>query len=171
MTTALPGQLSQGVLIDAPDHILEFGPNPLPPGIAVNGSPITTLQVQVGDGPLTTVTSAIDSGGQFGSIPASLVTGHTVPVGIDGVNLATEVAPGTQISVYTPGGQLLYQFTTTPSESLQVTAGAPSDTNLFITGLTPFLDQPIYIANGPNSGSPGIPPVFAPNVGQTIFDL
>jgi hypothetical protein len=31
--------------------------------------------------------------------------------------------------------------------------------------------RPVYIANGPNTGSPGIPPTFTPNVGTTIFDL
>ena len=42
---------------------------------------------------------------------------------------------------------------------------------LFNTGFVPFLQQPIYVANGPNGGSPGIPPDFAANVGMTIFDL
>ena len=71
VTTALPGQLSQGVLINAPGHYLEFGPNPLAAGVSVPGSPITTLDVQINNGPLTSVTAAIDSGGQYGSIPSS----------------------------------------------------------------------------------------------------
>jgi hypothetical protein len=173
VTTALPGQLSQGVLINAPGHYLEFGPNPLTPGVSVPGSPITTLDVQINNGPLTTVTAAIDSGGQYGSIPSSLV-GSTVPVTVPGlpVSFGQALPVGTQISVYTSNGQtLLYQFTTTATQSPAVTPGTPSASNIFNTGFVPFIDQPIYIANGPNAGSPGIPGTFAPNVGTTIFDL
>jgi hypothetical protein len=173
VTTALPGQLSQGVLINAPGHYLEFGPNPLTPGVSVPGSPITTLDVQINNGPLTAVTAAIDSGGQYGSIPSSLV-GSTVPVTLPGlpVSFGQALPVGTQISVYTSNGQtLLYQFTTTATQSPVVTPGTPSASNIFNTGFVPFMDQPIYIANGPNAGSPGIPGVFAPNVGTTIFDL
>ena len=173
VTTALPGQLSDGVLINAPGHYLEFGPNPLTPGVSVPGSPITTLDVQINNGPLTTVTAAIDAGGQYGSIPSSLVP-STVPVTSPGlpVSFGEALPPGTEISVYTSNGQtLLYQFTTTATQSPVVTPGTPSASNIFNTGFVPFMDQPIYIANGPNAGSPGIPGAFAPNVGTTIFDL
>jgi hypothetical protein len=168
----LPGQLNQAVLINAAGHYLEFGPNPLPAGVSVAGSPITTLDVQINNGPLTTVTAAIDSGGQCGSIPASLAGNNIGPVTDDGVTFAETLAPGTQISVYTSDGQtLLYQFTTTATQSPVVTPGEASASNIFNTGFVPFLQQPIYIANGPNSGSPGIPGTFSPNVGTTIFDL
>jgi PE family len=173
VTTALPGELSQGVLINAPGHYLEFGPNPMAAGVSVPGSPITTLDVQINNGPLTSVTAAIDSGGQYGSIPSSLA-GPTVPVTEAGlpVSFGQALPVGTQISVYTSDGQtLLYQFTTTATQSPVVTPGTPSASNIFNTGFVPFMDQPIYIANGPNAGSPGIPGAFAPNVGTTIFDL
>ncbi len=174
VTTALPGQLSQGVLVDAPGGYLQFGANPLPVDVVVPGSPITTLDVRINNGPLTTVTAAIDSRGQFGSVPSSLVGGNVVPLtdGDLGVSFGNVLPPGTQISVYTSNGQtLLYQFTSTPTESPVVTPGGVSGTNVFNTGFVPFTDGLIYIANGPNSGSPGIPPLFDPNVGATIFDL
>ena len=88
------------------------------------------------------------------------------------VSFGEALPVGTQISVYTSDGQtLLYQFTTTATQSPVVTPGAPSASNIFNTGFVPFMDQPIYIANGPNTGSPGIPGAFSPNVGTTIFDL
>jgi len=75
----------------------------------------------------------------------------------------------TQISVYSSNGQtLLYQYTTTAADTPVVVPGNTT-TVPFNTGFVPFLQQPVYIANGPNSGSPGVPP-FAPNVGTTIFD-
>jgi hypothetical protein len=174
VTAALPGQLNQGVLINAPGHYLEFGPNPLPAGVSVAGSPITTLDVQINNGPLTTVTAVIDSGGQYGTIPSSLVGNNVVAVTEPGlpVSFGEALPVGTQISVYTSNGQtLLYQFTTTATQSPVVVPGVASSSDIFNTGFVPFMDQPVYIANGPNSGSPGIPGAFAPNVGTTIFDL
>jgi hypothetical protein len=175
VTTALPGQLSQGVLINAPGGYLQFGANPLPAVASIPGSPITTLDVQINNGPLTSVTAAIDAGGLFGSVPSSLIgNSAVVPITADGlpVSFGQELAPGTQISVFTSNGQtLLYQFTTTATQSPVVVPGQASSTNLFNTGYVPFQDGPIYIANGPNTGSPGIPPTFTPNVGTTIFDF
>jgi hypothetical protein len=172
VTSALPGQLSQGVLINPAGHYLEFGPNPLAAGVSVAGSPITTLDVQINNGPLTTVTAAIDSGGLYGSIPSSLVGNNSVPVALAGVSFGEALAPGTQISVYTSNGQtLLYQFTTTATESPVVVPGNASTSDIFNTGFVPFLQQPIYIASGPNGGSPGISGTFAPNIGTTIFDI
>ena len=174
VTAALPGQLNQGVLINAPGHYLEFGPNPLTAGVSVPGSPITTLDVQINNGPLTTVTAAIDSGGLYGSVPSSLVGNNIVPVTEPGlpVSFGEALPVGTQISVYTSNGQtLLYQFTTTATQSPVVVPGEASSSDIFNTGFVPFMDGPVYIANGPNTGSPGIPGTFAPNVGTTIFDL
>jgi hypothetical protein len=174
VTTALPGQLNQGVLINAPGHYLEFGPNPLTAGVSVPGSPITTLDVQINNGPLTTVTAAIDSGGEYGSVPSSLVGNNVVPVTEAGLPISFgEALPvGTQISVYTSNGQtLLYTFTTTATQSPVVVPGQASSSDIFNTGFVPFMDGPVYIANGPNTGSPGIPGSFAPNVGTTIFDV
>jgi hypothetical protein len=170
VTEALPGELSQGVLINVPGHTLEFGPNPLDASTTLDGNPLTTVQVQIGDGPLTTVTAAFDSGGQYGSVPASLlsaseITPVTVSSGSLSLTVANEVTPGTVISVYTPDGELLYQTTTTADTAPTVTNSG----DLFNTGLTPFLNHPIFIGYGPNDGSPGMTG-FTPNTGFTVFD-
>lgn len=63
-TMALPGDLNQGVLIDAPAGELVFGPNPLPaPNVEVVGSPITTLYVKIDGGtPIPVPRSSIPVG-------------------------------------------------------------------------------------------------------------
>ena len=140
--TALPGYLNYGVLIDEQHGLLEFGPNPLTALTTVSGSPWTTLMVQVGNGTLTQVTTAIDSGGVYGTIPSTLVGG------------ASSVPAGTVIRVYTGDGQtLLYSYKTTSTNRPTVT----SDTYMN-TGYVPFALGPIYIsAIGP--------------VGETVFDV
>ncbi|MFW3112424.1 PE family protein [Mycobacterium haemophilum DSM 44634] len=145
VTTALPGELNQGLLINAPQHVLQFGANPLPPGVSVVGSPITTVNVQINGGPLQPVSATIDSGGVHGAIPSSVLgTGQ----------LSGTLPPGTQISVYTSDGQtLLYSYTTDGTNSPTVTTG-----NLMNTGFMPFADQPVYISYSPSG------------VGTTIFD-
>jgi hypothetical protein len=170
ITAALPGQLNQGVLINAPAGTMTFGANPIPGAISIPGSPVATLQVQINNGPLTTVPTAIvDSGGQFGDIStATLGNNPTVPVSLGPLSVGQTLPAGTQISVYTSTGQLLYSYTTTATNSPQVVS---SPTPAFSTGYLPFMDGPIYIANGPNSGSPGVPGAYAPNVGTTIFDF
>ena len=140
VTTALPGDLSQGVLINESQGVLEFGPNPLPPGVSVTGAPISTLDVQANNGPLQPVTGDIDSGGVYGTIPSSVIGSGTVP-------------PGTVISVYTSNGQLLYSYTTNATDGPTVTSG-----NVMDTGYIPFAQQPVYIGYSPSG------------VGTTTFD-
>ena len=71
---ALPGNLGQGVLIDMANQQLTFGPNPGAPLYSLNGSPITTLYVDVGNtGTVQAVPSIVDSGGVFGTIPSSVI--------------------------------------------------------------------------------------------------
>jgi len=169
VTEALPGDLSQGVLLNLADHSLTFGPNPLDATTTLDGSPLTTVQVQIGDGPLTTVTAAFDSGGQYGTLPSSLLTSSEItPIGVSAGTLSAsfenEVTPGTVISVYTPSGELLYQTTASASDPTIV-----DNSDLFNTGLTPFLNHDIFIGYGPNDGSPGMTN-FTPNVGFTVFD-
>lgn len=146
VTTALPGELSQGVLINEPQHVLQFGANPLPPRVSVPGAPITTVDVQINGGPLQPVSAFIDSGGVYGAIPASVLgTGQ----------LSGTVPPGTQISVYTSDGTtLLYSYTTSGTNSPAVTTG-----NVMNTGFMPFAQQPVYISYGPSG------------VGATVFDF
>ncbi len=127
---ALPGDLSDGVLIDEPQGLLEFGPNPLSARVSVTGAPNTDLKVQVGNGPLEGVPAVIDSGGVYGTIPSSL-TGD-LPV-------------GTVVSVYTDNGQtLLYSYETDGTNTPTVTSD-----DLLNTGYEPFAQQPVYIGYSP----------------------
>jgi hypothetical protein len=141
-TMALPGDLKQGVLVDEPHNRLVFGPNtgtPIPNAF-VNGSPIGTVDVKIGSGPLQPVSAIIDSGGVYGTIPSSLV-GSSVPA-------------GTTISVYASDGTtLLYTYQTTGTNSPTVISSG-----LMNTGFEPFAQHPVYISNSPNG------------TGTTIFD-
>lgn len=132
-TAALPGDLGQGVLIDEPSHLLEFGgPSLLPSGTSVSGAPMTTLEVSVGSGAPTSVSALIDSGGVYGTIPSSLTENGTLPV-------------GTPIHVYTDTGTLLYSYTTTATNSPTVIASGPMN-----TGFEPFSQFPVYISYSPS---------------------
>ncbi len=140
--TALPGSLGQGVLIDGPSDVMTFGANPLPSFATVTGAPVATLSVSISSngstGPLQQTSGAfIDSGGLFGAVPSNL----------GAPNDNGYVAPGTGITVYTTGGTLLYSTTTTSG----ATPILPSNQygSDFNTGVTPFLDYPIYLSYGP----------------------
>jgi hypothetical protein len=150
----LPVTMNQGVLFNEPRGLLEFGPNSLPPALTpngtplvLNGSPQTTVQIQINNQSIQSVQASIDSGGVTGSIPQSLVPGLAV---------GSHVPAGTTISVYTTGGDLLYSQTVTSANSPVVVAAG----NAFNTGSYPFSVGPIYISNMSN----------APTVGTTIFD-
>ncbi|OBH02023.1 hypothetical protein A5696_12395 [Mycobacterium sp. E2699] len=148
VTEALPGNLSQGELINQPAGLVEFGANPLPPVVTLSGAPGTAgLQVQIGNGqPQAMSLSFIDSGGKGGSVPQSLVpnlqAGDTLPA-------------GTTLTVYTSTGQELYTETVGGAYTPEV--GEP--TSSFNSGNYPFSLGPIYISNSPNG------------VGTTIFDF
>jgi hypothetical protein len=145
---ALPGTVDQGVLFNQPQNQLVFGPNPLPPGVCVTGSPtVSTLDVQVtvpGHSMTSTVVPSlfIDSGDNFGSIRGALLgTGQS----------SGTVPAGTLISVYS-NGQLLHTYTTTAADPLTVTG------TVMNTGNIPFELGPVFISESP-SGS-----------GTTTFD-
>ena len=140
-TTQLPGELSDGNLLNQNVFlgligVMIFGPNPFPARVSVPGSPYGQLQVQIGSNPPQSVTDAIiDSGGVYGTLPASLFTdpriGYPVPA-------------GTKISVYTEDGQtLLYSYTTNSVNGPTVVPDDPfgMDVN---TGNIPFAQQLIY---------------------------
>jgi hypothetical protein len=154
--TALPGDLNQGVLINAPQGELQFGANPLTPipHASVSGAPVTTLDVQVNNGPLEPVVAVVDSGGTSGFLPSSAL-------GTDQVSGTVPV--GTTISVYTSDGQtLLYSYTTTATVGPQLGPTVMSEpTSLgyqMDTGYVPFALGPVYMSNSPNG------------VGTIIFD-
>lgn len=140
-TMALPGDLNQGVLIDAPAGELVFGPNPLPaPNVEVVGSPITTLYVKIDGGTPIPVPSIIDSGGVTGTIPSYVIGSGTLPA-------------NTNIEVYTsPGGDRLYAFNTNDYRPTVISSG------LMNTGFLPFRFQPVYIDYSPSG------------IGTTVFD-
>lgn len=140
-TMALPGDLNQGVRIDAPAGELVFGPNPLPaPNVEVVGSPITTLYVKIDGGTPIPVPSIIDSGGVTGTIPSYVIGSGTLPA-------------NTNIEVYTsPGGDRLYAFNTNDYRPTVISSG------LMNTGFLPFRFQPVYIDYSPSG------------IGTTVFD-
>lgn len=132
----LPGALSQGVLINEPGGYVQFGPNPYPenPIATLNGLASTDLKIQVGaNGGLQAVNNAIiDSGGVYGTIPQSILTNGTA---------GQVLSPGELIKVYDETGQqLLYQYTTTGTNSPTIVSSGPLN-----TGYVPFSQFPIYI--------------------------
>jgi hypothetical protein len=147
--TALPGDLSEGALIDETGGYLEFGANPLTPYTSVIGAPITNeLEVSVGGAGHATVPvelATIDSGGVDGTIPASILTGNPA--------VGEPLSPGTDISVSTSQGQFLYSYTTTSGDSPTIS----SDTTMN-TGWTAFQAYPVYLSYSPTG------------IGTTVFD-
>ncbi len=145
-TTALPGDLGQGVFIDqalvtnstGSEGVLGFGPDPLRGGVPVVGVPYpeSKLEVSINNGPLQPVTGEFDSGGVYGTLPASIL-GYTPDSGV--------VPAGTLISVYTQDGDLLYWYLTNAQNGPTVTTS-----NTMITGYVPFQLQPVYISYNPS---------------------
>lgn len=74
IVTAMPGLLNNGVLIDESAGILQFGPNTLTGGITISGAPISTVAVQIDNGPLQQAPVMFDSGGINGTIPSALAS-------------------------------------------------------------------------------------------------
>ena len=72
---ALPGVLAEGVLVNEPAGVLQFGPNPLPVAASVSGAPYTQLEVSIDGGAFRAATGQIDSGGIYGSVSQNLVVG------------------------------------------------------------------------------------------------
>lgn len=149
VTSALPGELKDGVFIDAANGVLQFGPNPRPVRVAVSGSPYTAGVVKV---PVLGVTApinlAIDSGGIYGTIPSTVWTA----VG------ETQVPGGMEILVYSADGStLLYSYTTTNTNAPRVTTDA-TNSDQMNTGFTPFANNAMYIA-------------YTTPQGETDFDL
>ncbi|BBX65400.1 hypothetical protein MSAS_45740 [Mycobacterium saskatchewanense] len=144
--TALPGAFGQGVLIDEPDRVLQFGPNPLTGYASVSGAPATTLDVSFNNGALHQTGGAyIDSGGLGGSVPDN----------VGAPNSGNYLPAGTTISVYTPDGHtLLYTTTAGPNQTPVVSSLLGGNFN---TGIAPFLQHPIYLSYG--------------GTGTTVFDV
>jgi hypothetical protein len=131
-TQALPGDLGQGVLINetAAQPYLQFGPNPGTPIGSVTGAPIGNLDVQVGSGPVQTVSSEIDSGGVFGTVPSSVLA--NAPTG----TVVTVTDPTTHA--------VLYTYDVGASNAPVVANGVMN------TGYLPFDNNPVYISYSPS---------------------
>jgi hypothetical protein len=141
VTTALPGQLSEGELLNVPGGYLQFGPNPLTPVATLTGAPITTLDVQIGGyqplEPYWSVNSVFDSGGNQGTIPGIIL-------GTD--QTSGSVPEGTIISIATNHNHTpLYSYTTTATNDPIVTGDVAMN-----TGFTPFALGPVYVGNSPS---------------------
>lgn len=134
-TEALPGKLGDGVLLDQSKGIMYFGDNPLIGGVAIAGSPNTTLDVSIDGGPVSPVKTIIDSGGVYGTMPSI----------VNGVNQTSgALPPGTTVTVYPHGGTTpLYTFTTGQGSASPTVVPGTSSMN---TGNYPFAQLPIYIS-------------------------
>ncbi|KAA0106101.1 hypothetical protein CIW47_18910 [Mycolicibacterium sp. P1-5] len=134
-TTALPGDLSQGVflyqgLLLGFAGVMVFGPNPLPTRTSVSGAPDAYLQVSINNGPATTVPAIIDSGGVYGTMLQSLAGGTA----------GGSVPAGTRISVYTSDGAFLYSYIVNSLNSPTVITSG-----LINTGYVPYQIGPVYL--------------------------
>ena len=125
-TTALAGGLSNGVLINEPANTLTFGPAPT--GLtelgSVSGSPIGNLLISTDGGVHTTsITSFVDSGGVYGTIPSNVGWQQ-----------------GDTITVYDSAHNKLYSYT--PTADIAPTVIPAGETAN--TGYYPFSQMPIY---------------------------
>ncbi len=137
VTTALPGELNQGELINESAGYLEFGPNQLTstPTGTITPATYVLLDVSANGGTPQPVSVLFDSGGSVGSIPQP-IAGDSVP-------------PGTVISFYSTDGQtLLYSYTTSTTYTPVVTGSTPP--LVMNTGNEPFALGPVYISNSPS---------------------
>jgi hypothetical protein len=122
----------QGVTVDLPDKELIIGnTNPGTAIFTVNGAPISTLYETVATAGKTTtgvsLSDDVDSGGVYGTIPASLgaVQGSTITV--------YSAAPA-------QGGTELYSYTVGPGELPTAISGTSID-----SGVLPFFQEPIFL--------------------------
>lgn len=149
VTEALPGNMNEGMLINLPRGLAQFGPNPLPPIVEMDGSPRTVVQVQINNQLPQTLGAFIDSGGALGAVPQSLVPGLAI---------GNHLPAGTVITVSTINGVPLYtQVVTVDSTPFVVASATPNNFYAFNSGSYPFSQLPIYIWNNDA-------------VGTTVFD-
>ncbi|OBK21792.1 hypothetical protein A5634_09395 [Mycobacterium asiaticum] len=145
VTATLPGNMSEGTLVNLPRGIAQFGPNPLPPIVEMDGAPRTVVQVQINNGLPQTVGAFIDSGGELGAVPQSLVPG---------LALGNHLPAGTVITVTTINGVPLYtQVVTADHTPFVVSSATANNFYVFNTGSYPFSQMPIYFWNNDAVGT------------------
>lgn len=137
-TAAMPGELSDGVLIYQNAYPLGLGgymilgPNLFPTRVSLPGAPDSYVKVSVNGGGLQDGAAIIDSGGVYGTLNRSLFPG-----------VGDYVPAGTKIDVYAPDGTtLLYTYTTARESTPYI------DSGLFNTGNAPYDQNPIYLNYG-----------------------
>jgi hypothetical protein len=131
---------------------LIIGGNPVT-GTSLSGAPISTDYISIDGGPLQQVSNDVDSGGVWGTIPASLLTSSEYNSSTDLVN------PGTTIAVYSnsAGTNELYDYTVTAINDPTVVTGSTMD-----SGVEPFLLGPISMEYTPAGTGTTI---FGPSIG------
>jgi PPE-repeat protein len=134
---ALPSPYNSGLLIDqhTASPYLQFGGTSTLGGAVpiaqLTGSPITDLNVTVGNTTYTGVPSIVDSGGVEGTLPSSL-----------------NAVPGQQITVKAPNGAVLYQYTYNGDYF-----PTPISSGLMNTGNLIFQQHPVYIDYGADTST------------------
>ncbi|MDT5142066.1 MAG: hypothetical protein QOE52_617 [Mycobacterium sp.] len=127
-----------GVLVDVPDGKLVLdSTNPLDSYASTSGAPISTVLESVNGGTPVSVSDNIDSGGVFGTIPSSLVSGSSVP---SGTVITVDNAAGQQLYTYTTTGNFDVGTGTGVSDAPTVVSGTSID-----SGVIPYLDHPVYL--------------------------
>jgi len=145
-TAAMPGELSDGVLIYQNAYpfglggYMLLGPNLFPTRVSLPGAPDAYTDVSVNGSTPQKSGAIIDSGGVFGTILRKDIPAGVTPEKINGVDY---LPAGVKISVYAPGTTtLLYTYTTQQS-------GTPViDSGLYNTGNAPYAQNPIYLNYG-----------------------
>jgi hypothetical protein len=134
-TTALPGNLGNGLLIDEPAKELVFGSNPYSPVATLNDGTTTselTYTVSNANGSVTTPTpgpsTIVDSGGVYGTILQSALPGNT-----------SSIPDGTTIYV-DANGIPVYHYTVDSTNAPTVISSGSQN-----TGSIPFSQVPIYL--------------------------
>jgi hypothetical protein len=107
------------------------------------------------DGKFSIAVGDMVTGIIVGVEPDASAVHNAVPTALSPLDVGGYVPAGTTISVYTTSGALLYTTTVGSQQTTVVSSRLGGDFN---TGVTPFLQDPIYLSYGP-SGS-----------GTTIFD-
>lgn len=127
-----------GVLVDIPQNqLVVSATDPLESYASTSGAPISTVLESVNNGTATSVSNDIDSGGVFGTIPSSLVSGSSVP---SGTVITVDNAAGQQLYTYTTTGNFDVGTGTGVSDAPTVVSGTSID-----SGVIPFLSHPVYI--------------------------
>jgi hypothetical protein len=127
-----------GVLVNIPQNeLVVSATNPLESYASTSGAPISTVLESVNGGTATSVSNDIDSGGVFGTIPSSLVSGSSVP---SGTVITVDNAAGQQLYTYTTTGNFDVGTGTGVSDAPTVVSGTSID-----SGVVPFLTHPVYL--------------------------